>query len=157
MRRSNRPLSHVKDKGEWGEVAFRAKALALGLRVATPSGENQPYDLIVTNTFGKLLRVQIKTGWCTHHGSYPIRCMRHNRAYGKNDMEVVAIYIAPHDAWYVMPPSAIPPGGFPKFYPHKPGHAGRNEKWRNRWSLITGDPEDDTRDHGLTIHAAAAE
>ncbi len=151
--RKRPPLTHVKEKGEWGEIAFQAKALALGLSVAKPNGDNQPFDFIVTNANGKMFRVQVKTGFCLTNSAYPIRCKRHDRAYSPNDLDIVAIYIAPHDAWYLLPRKAIPPNGFPRFYPHK--GEGAYEKWRNRWSLITGDPADDTREVGLTIHAAA--
>jgi PD-(D/E)XK endonuclease len=149
------PLTHVKEKGEWGEIAFQAKALALGLSVAKPNGDNQPFDFIVTNQAGGMFRVQVKSGWAKDRVGYPIRCQWRNRGFGDSAQDLFAVYIAPHDAWYIFPANVMGPNQFPRFYPHMPPNYGPNEKWRNRWSLLTGDPLDDTREVGLTIHAAA--
>lgn len=149
------PLSHAKDKGEWGEIAFQAKALALGLSVSQPNGDNQPFDFIVTTRQGKLARLQIKTCFAIVNGAFHARARRSSRAYRAQEVDFFAIYIAPMDIWYIMPSNAVPTHGYPAFFPHRPDHPGPFEKYRSRWSLLTGDPEDDTRDHGLTIHAAA--
>ena len=149
------PLTHVKEKGEWGEIAFQAKALALGLSVAKPNGENQPFDFIVTTREGKMLRVQVKSAWTTMERRFVVRLKRCLGKYDCADIDIIAAYIVPWDTWYILPASAIPSCGYAHFYPHVPGSRSAMEKYRNRWSFLTGDPEDDTRDHGLTIHAAA--
>ena len=104
-----------------------------------------------------MVRVQVKTCFAIHGGAYHARARRTTRAYRAREVDIFAIYIAPMDIWYVMPARAIPQHGYPYFFPHQPDRPGPYEKYRNRWSLITGDPEDDTRDHGLTIHAQADE
>lgn len=151
------PLSHPKEKGEWGEIAFQAKALALGLSVAKPNGDNQPFDFLVSTLDGRISRVQVKSGWRKDRVGYPIRCNWRNRGFGDSERDIFAVYIAPHDAWYIFPANVMGSNEFPRFYPHMPADYGPNEKWRHRWSLITGDPMDDTREVGLTIHAAAEE
>ncbi len=147
------PLTHSKDKGEWGELAFQAKALALGLSVTKPNGDNQPFDFHVTSKLGTF-RIQVKSTWKLAKNRYCslIQPKRLNPASG---FDYVVVYIAPMDVWYIMPARAIPEHGYPYFFPHDPDRDGPYEKYRNRWSLLTGDPLDDTREVGLTIHAAA--
>ncbi len=149
------PLTHVKEKGEWGEIAFQAKALALGLSVAKPNGDNQPFDFIVTTRLGKMLRVQVKSAWTCLRRRFMVRLQRYLGREKRGDVDMFAVYVAPYDAWYILPPEAIPGSGYPRFYPSVPGSRAMTEQYRNRWSLITGDPADDLREAGLTIHAAA--
>lgn len=151
-------LTHCKTKGEYAEAAFNVKALALEISVSTPNGENQPFDFLVTTKKGRIFKVQIKSGWkISVNGCYYVRARRSTGAYKPGDLDFLVVYIAPEDAWYVLPAKEIPPHGYPSFYPHKPGHTGKYEKFRNRWSLMTGERADDTRYLGLTIHAAADE
>lgn len=50
----------------------------------------------------------------------------------------------------------LPIGGDVAGLPLRPHRGcGRFEKYRDAWSLLTGDPEDDIRTLGFTIYAAA--
>ncbi len=147
---------HHKTKGEWAELAFLVKATGLGLTVCKAYGENQPFDFIVYSNSGGSLRIQIKSGWARSNGGYHVRARRCTRGYRPGELDYFVVLIPPEDAWYIFPAEAIPRGGFAMFYPHRPGSVGRFEKYRNAWHLLTGNPADDTRSLGLSIHASAA-
>ncbi len=42
-----------------------------------------------------------------------------------------------------------------RVYPDVENSRGRYEQYRNAWRLITGNPDDDHQEIGITIHAAA--
>jgi hypothetical protein len=146
---------HRKTKGEWAELAFIAKATTLGLIVCKAYGENQPFDFIVYSRGGGAVRVQVKSAWARTRVGYHVRARRCTRGYHPGELDYFVILIPPEDAWYIFPADAVPRGGFAMFYPHRPGSQGRMEKYRDAWHLLTGDPADDTRSLGLTIHASA--
>jgi hypothetical protein len=52
-------IAHAKERGEWGELCFMARAAEHGLRVTKPWGESAPYDFAIEHN-GHFLRVQVK-------------------------------------------------------------------------------------------------
>jgi hypothetical protein len=146
---------HRKTKGEWAELAFIAKATALGLTACKAYGENEPFDFIVYSKRGGAVRIQVKSAWTMTNGGYHVRARRCTRGYRPGELDYFVVLIPPEDAWYIFPAAAVPRGGFVAFYPHRPGSHGHFEKYRNAWHLLTGDPADDTRTLGLCIHASA--
>ena len=49
-----------KERGEWAELCFMARAKGLGMGVLKPFGESGRYDVAVENG-GPILRVQVKS------------------------------------------------------------------------------------------------
>lgn len=49
----------AKERGEWGELCFMARAAERGLRVTKPWGESAPHDFAIEHN-GHFLRVQVK-------------------------------------------------------------------------------------------------
>jgi hypothetical protein len=97
-----------KQKGEWAEVCFLARALQIGLRVAKPYGDSAPYDFIV-DSGRKLRRIQVKSVGVMFKDSYQIHLLRGTsyRPYGRYDMDITAAYIIPRDEWYLIPRTAL--------------------------------------------------
>ncbi|HVP42030.1 MAG TPA: group I intron-associated PD-(D/E)XK endonuclease [Terriglobales bacterium] len=144
-----------KAKGEWVEVVFMAKVGALGLSISKPHGDNEQFDFIVCDRAGKPVRVQVKSAWTQTSLGYRIQ----HRRFGDGrplGYDVLVAYIPPLDAWYVIPVSELPHSYITHLWPHsrRPSRS-KWEPYRNAWHILSGDPDDDTRSLGLTIHAAA--
>ena len=96
----------VLERGDLCEVAFVHKAMSLRFTVAKPYGHNHRYDFIVEGG-QNLWRVQVKT--CTHLRDDLYRAnVFHSlngasTAYTKAELDFVAVYIMPQEAWYVIP------------------------------------------------------
>src|ERR1700680_1307256 len=92
--------------GDLGEAAFVYKAMSLGLVVAKPYGNTHRYDFIVEGGSG-LWRVQGETCICFRGGFYKVRiCCRKDGVeipYNASEIDFVAAYIRPEQAWYVVP------------------------------------------------------
>lgn len=158
--RRTRPLAwhNGKAKGEWAEIVFLAKASALALAVCKPFGENHPFDFVTVTPAGKMARVQVRSAW--RRGPLkkgrPFTVGRGPASRRNGDgFDAMVVYIPPHDAWYVVPSSVLKKHPVAGFYPFVAHSSGRFAKYRDAWRLLTGDPADDTRSHGLTIHACA--
>ena len=147
----------VKARGEWVEVVFNAKVAALGLSVSKPYGDNQQFDFLVCDHAGKPVKVQVRSAWSKSpdHG-YTVQ-IRHRVQRIVLGFDVLVAYIPPHDAWYVVPASSIGPGLMTmSVWPDALGGSlSRWEEYRSAWRHLSGDPEDDNRLLGITIHAAA--
>ncbi len=141
---------NVKKKGELAEKIFTVKAEALGIALSQPLGDNQPFDFMATTGLGTF-RVQVKSAWKLHDNRY-FALIQPRRLNPYSGFDVVVVYIAPLDAWYVIPASAIK-SRWLKFFPHIAKSKARYEKYREGWRTLTGDARDDTYRVGLEIHA----
>jgi hypothetical protein len=98
-----------KQRGELAELAFMRKAAALGFAVAKPWGESDRYDVIV-RTGSIFWRVQIKSVWRIRptRNYYRIKTTggRTSR-YSPAEIDFLAAYIFPEDAWYVFPAALV--------------------------------------------------
>jgi hypothetical protein len=127
-----------KRKGEWAEVCFLARALALGFHVAKPYGDSAPYDFVVDPGHGRLLRIQVKCA--TTRGSrdgYQFRLTHgyDQRRYSAHDIDFVAAFVAPLNAWYLIPGSALNGRSVILLRPGR-----RNQRFahfREAWRLLT--------------------
>ncbi len=127
-----------KARGELAEVRFIVKALELGITVAKPFGESAKFDFIVT-AGGRTSRVQVKSTWTKASkgyqvmagpGCHPNRPAR--RRYRRTEIDFLIAYLAPEDAWYVFPISAIR-----KTYIRWTSRSARRlARYRNAWHLL---------------------
>jgi hypothetical protein len=131
--------------GEIAEMAFLYRASREGIGVAKPYGESHAYDFLVQH--GKrLLRVQVKSCFTTQRGyrrmGFPIIVSHHNRSgltvYSPDDIDFIAAFVAPHDAWYVIPVEALGRSKSIRLYP-----AGKSQRvgafyedYREAWQLM---------------------
>jgi PD-(D/E)XK endonuclease len=95
-----------KERGEWTELKFMARAQELGFRVNKPYGDSAPYDVAVEER-GRFQRVQVK---CTDHfDEYAYRSVFHSneRRYTKEEVDFFGIYVIPEKAWYIFPAEVL--------------------------------------------------
>ncbi len=140
--------------GEWVEMVFMAKAAALGLSVSKPFGESQPFDVLVIPERRPPVRVQIKSAFSKLRDFYAAGACRSFGRYDPAEIDFLVVYVPPEDAWYVLPSDEIHATSV-TVQPHL--RRGIYEKYRDAWHLITGNPGDDTKSLGFTIHASRAD
>ena len=136
------PSSPAKAQGEEVEVRFLLKALTLGLAVSKPYGDNVPYDFLADNGH-RILRVQVKSVTRFDLGSYRLSTARGGRRkspYSAQQIDLLAAYIIPEDAWYLLPVHAFAPRKSLRLCPSngRPGSRPRRlERYREAWRLLT--------------------
>ena len=97
-----------KRTGELAELLFTYKVARMGFRTLRPDGDTAAYDLVV-DTGSRLLRVQVKSISSRYRRSYhvhPVRGAR-KRPYRRGELDLLAVYIAPEDVWYLLPPATF--------------------------------------------------
>src|SRR5438105_15223254 len=127
----------TKPKGDWVECEFMASATRRGLTVSKPYGDSAPFDFIV-GRHPPLYRVQVRGralfqggGFHCTIGKWP------NRPFDWRDYDVLAFYVIPCQAWYLIPTPAIASSRWAiTFFPHIPNSRGRHEKYREAWHLV---------------------
>jgi PD-(D/E)XK endonuclease len=106
---NDRPFNNFKERGEWVEVRFMAKAMELGFKVSKPWGDTSAYDVGVEHG-SNFLRVQVKsttrrtgTGYlCQFKPNY-----NKKQDYTLEQIDVFAAYVIPVDAWYLIPATLL--------------------------------------------------
>ena len=97
------PPKHSKLRGELAELHFLTRATELGFCVSKPWGDSSRYDFAV-ETGGRFMRVQVKSTRMRFGKHYFARLVRsRQRPYEIGDFDFFAIYIVPHDLWYIVP------------------------------------------------------
>ena len=128
----------------------------MGLKVARPHGDSARFDVIVEGG-GKLCRVQVKSTLFNRNGCYECLCFwsrvsakRQTKQYTEEQIDLVAAYVVPEDAWFLIPVSAI---GTKTLYLPTRARAKRSKygKFLEAWEQLGVDRE------RLTIHAAEDE
>ena len=139
-----------KSQGVAAELAVAHELAARGCGVAWPVGDNEPYDLIVTGSSGKLFKTQVKSAHQNSGGTYKVSFAHGSptpKKYSKGEIDMLVARL-PYDVdypeitqpgYYILPASAIQTvnGVF-----YAPGHGryghwvSRYEKWRNKWELF---------------------
>ncbi len=137
-----------RDTSHWGELAelaFIMKATSLGITASKPYGDRRPYDFLAEH--GKRLsRVQVKSVFTNPGGQwrfgYSIGTSQHRyrgRAiYTAEEIDFIAAFVGPHDAWYLIPVDALGGRKFIRVYPgeKKNPRAGLFEHYREAWHLL---------------------
>jgi hypothetical protein len=146
-RAARRRRKNTKITGDLGEAAFLYYAVAHGLWVARPWGDNRRYDVLVqarpdSNRFH---RVQVKCTESLSVNGYQVRatyCDRKRKGkYTAADIDFLVAYVVPHNIFYIVPIHAIPPSANLRFYPTgSPRHRARFERYREAWHLLDQRP-----------------
>jgi hypothetical protein len=128
-----------KELGELAEAEFLRRALGMGMAVTKPWGEGQAYDFIV-DAEGKLSRVQVKAAFREGpKGGYSLRAYRSSKkCYTEKEIDVLAGYAAPENAWYMFPVRVIRKVKSVKLFPGSKGKRSKFEKWREAWGVVRG-------------------
>jgi hypothetical protein len=128
-----------KERGEWAELCFMAKAAGKGLRVLKPYGDSSSYDIGVERE-DRILRVQIKSTNRTRRGTgyYALHLHGWNEeVYAKGSIDFFAIYLIPIDAWYILPFEEVE--GKLSLHLNPGGRSEKHAKYREAWDLLRGE------------------
>jgi hypothetical protein len=138
-------FSNFKQRGEWVELQFMAKAAQRRFAVSKPWGDTQAYDVGIEHQ-EHYLRVQVKSTTARSGAGY--RCMfmpNHKRKhdYSLQEIDLFAAYVIPEDVWYLIP--AILLLGKRRrcmamlcpIIPPKKKASYRYERYREAWNQLT--------------------
>jgi hypothetical protein len=128
-----------KELGELAEAEFLRRALGMGMAIAKPWGESRAYDFIVDDE-GRLCRVQVKAAFREGpQGGYSLRAYRSSKkCYTEKEIDALAGYAAPENAWYLFPVRVIQKVKSLKLFPGSKGKRSKFEKWREAWAVVRG-------------------
>ncbi len=123
-----------KRLGALAELVFMSRAAALGLTVLRPLFPCR-YDLVL-DTGHRLLRIQVKSTATLRHGRYSVSCFScdSRRRYTRRQIDFLAAWIVPLDAWYLIPASSLRSRARIYFYPSR--RTGWSERYRERWHML---------------------
>ena len=128
-----------KKRGELAELAFIHKAASLGLTVAKPYGDSEPYDFIVYSG-PKFLKIQVKSTSKLVHGGYPLNSRRRRKGqrlpYTANEIDFLIAYVTPENAWFVIPIQALLSHPSIRLYPSGSNRQGHFDQYREAWHLL---------------------
>ncbi|MFZ0957697.1 MAG: group I intron-associated PD-(D/E)XK endonuclease [Candidatus Sulfotelmatobacter sp.] len=135
MKKKTKRGKGCKERGEWAELCFMARAKGLGVGVLTPHGESMAYDVAVESG-GPISRVQVKsTTYCRRGTEYSLNVMGPGRnGYQPGTVDFFAVWVIPIGEWYIIPYAAM---GKRKMLTFTPG--SKRSKWiqyREAWDLL---------------------
>ena len=129
-----------KRRGELAELAFALKAANLGFSVAKPYGDSDRYDFIVDGG-RELHKVQVKSANVLSQGVYFIASQRCSNGtaipYTEEEIDFLAAYVMPEDAWFVIPAGAFVPKTSLHLFPRERGDRGMYARYREAWCLLS--------------------
>lgn len=125
-----------KQRGEWVEMVFMARASREGLQVSKPYGESAAYDFIVESG-AFCSRVQVKSTLARSWNGY--KCYLHasmGRRYKSGSFDYAGIYVIPANAWFIVPHVGLPGSLF-----LLPGTVGsKYYEYEEAWHLLKSMP-----------------
>ncbi|HEV2470062.1 MAG TPA: group I intron-associated PD-(D/E)XK endonuclease [Candidatus Sulfotelmatobacter sp.] len=127
-----------KERGEWAELCFMARAAGLGMGVLKPFGDSLRFDVGVMSG-ERIWRVQVKsTIYCRRGNEYSLNVMGPGRKrYRPGTVDFFAVYLIPVNQWYIIPYEAM---GKKLTLHFTPG--GRRQKYAaylEAWELLRGE------------------
>lgn len=138
-----------KLEGFKSELRLAIRLLDQGLRVSEPMGDYSPYDLVVENSNGRLLKLQIKTAVKTSRTedsySWKACCAKgtkNKQFYDAVDVDYFCIYVRELDVWYIIPYNEMT-GKTANVYPHFEKSTGKYEKFIERFDLLEREQHDE--------------
>jgi hypothetical protein len=108
MRKTTKWVKGCKERGEWAELCFMARAAGMGMSVSKPHGDSRRYDVLV-EAGGRISRVQVKSTIYRRRGSgYSLNVMGPGRKrYAEGSVDFFAVYLIPEEEWYIIPSEAV--------------------------------------------------
>ena len=133
-----------KAKGVIYEYKFFEQMLSRGYELFIPAGDNLGTDCIIQNSSGEILKIQIKG--TSKPQKRPTNGLRYkvNAATGSStknpidcmDVDILAVYIAPHDIWYIIPCINLGNRKSIWFYPDNKNSTAQLEEYKNAWGVL---------------------
>lgn len=138
MQKAEGDRKTCKQRGEWAELCFMARAADRGLNVSRPHGDSASYDVGVESN-GRFLRVQVKSTTYERRGQYTCNIVGPKRErYGRGKLDFFAIYLVPLDVWYIIPYAMAEKNASLNLTPQK----GRKfSRYMEAWNLLRGAAE----------------
>jgi hypothetical protein len=125
-----------KQRGEWAELCFMARAADRGLNVSRPHGDSASYDVGV-ESHGRFLRVQVKSTTFRRKGSYTCNIVGAKRKrYARGTLDFFAVLLVPIDVWYIIPFEVVEENLSLNLTPRK-GH--KFAQYMEGWNLLRGE------------------
>lgn len=134
-RRKPKIIKDKKERGEWAESVFLARASEEGLPACKPWGDSRSFDCVVGRP-GKFVAVQVK---CTiarlesGEGYICSTCSSH-KPYKKGSFDYLAAYVIPEDVWYIIPGKLV--YGLKSISLCTVGGEQKYEEYREAWGLL---------------------
>jgi hypothetical protein len=128
----------LKRLGEYAEVCFMQQCLARDISVTHPYGDSDPFDNITVYA-GKKSLVQVRAAFSRYkrYDRYSVSGRFMGRRYfTADDIDFLAVFIVPHDAWYIIPVREILRCQSLQMIPHRRARSSRWEKYREAWGLL---------------------
>jgi hypothetical protein len=123
-------------------MEFMIRAAKHGFGVAKPYGDSDRYDFIVDGG-ARLWRVQVKSSSRLSQGTYFIasqRCCNGTAIpYTAREIDYLAAYVFPEDAWFIIPVRAFVPRTSLHLFPEERGKVGMYARYREAWELLRGE------------------
>ena len=126
-------IEDKKQRGEWAESVFMARAHEHGLPVSKPWGELSSYDFVIGKT-GRFVSVQVKSTLSKEKTGYVCTVRGGHQAYAAGSFDFLAAYVIPEDAWYIIPANLIHGKVCITLYPNSP--TAKYEQYREAWHLL---------------------
>lgn len=127
-------IRYPKQRGEWAELLFMARATEHGLVVAKPWGESSHYDFAVQYK-KSFLRVQVKSTMSQKKKAYNCHLHGGRVYYTPEHLDFIAAYIIPLDLWYIVP-AAVALTGQKRLYLTPEYRQSIYEPYREAWHLL---------------------
>ena len=145
MRKDMGSKKTCKERGEWAELCFMARAADRGLNVSRPHGDSASYDVGVEQN-GRFLRIQVKSTTFCRKGSYTsnITGPKHER-YARGKVDFFAVYLVPVDVWYIIPFDVVEGNLSLNLTPRK-GH--KFAQYMEGWNLVARSGEEGAEEGG---------
>ena len=127
-----------KERGEWAELCFMARAAGLGMGVLKPFGDSLRFDVGVLSR-DRIWRVQVKsTIYCRRGTEYSLNGMGPGRKqYRPGTVDFFAVYLIPLDQWYIIPYEAMREKLTVHFTPG--GSRQKYARYLEAWELFRGE------------------
>ena len=127
------PSSKAQRIGAIAETRFITECLERDFEPHTPTTP-MPWDYIVHCPAGDL-KVQVKSTSCNKDNYYVVNtsCGQSNKDHIPNTVDVVAVYLATINEWWMIPQSVVTSLTI-KLYPDQPSKS-KYKKYQNNWSV----------------------
>ena len=131
---------NTKRRGSQYEAAFVTQALKRGLDILEPVGDYMIYDLMVSNSAGRIQRVQVKgtSSQIKNKPGYKVIAASGNLKkvpLNPDDVDVLAVYVEPCDVWYLIPVRKLDGGVSVYLNPATKVNA-TYEVWKEAWNVF---------------------
>jgi len=125
-------IENSKQRGEWAESVFMARASEQGLQVSKPWGDSNSYDFVV-GTQGKFVSVQVKSTIYEQETGYECT-VRSSGKYSLGSFDFLAAYVIPENSWYIIPAKLAAGKDCIMLYPGN--RTAKYEPYREAWHML---------------------